>query len=292
MPPSRLAYLFTAFTILFWGGAASAFKTALVTLSPLALLWCATLISLLVIFLILISQHKLKLLLTLTPRQWRQLLLLGAINPFLYYVILFEAYDRLPGQVAMSLNYLWPLMLAILSVPILKQPLSLQSLVSILLSFCGALLIATQGQLDGWDKLNLPGVILALASTVIWAFYWLLSARINIAAEIKLFVGFLSGTLSATIYVFYQQQFPLINESFPWLAVIYVGLFEMGVTFFIWLKALQLADSAARIGNLIYLTPFLSLMLLSIFIHEPIHLTTLLGLSIIVGGILLQRKKS
>ena len=292
MQSKNLAYLYTLLTILFWGGAASAFKIALQAISPLALLSLATVISLTVIFCILLVQHKLRLLRALSSQQWRYLLLLGAINPFLYYVILFEAYDRLPGQVAMSLNYLWPVMLALLSVPILRHPLSRRGLIAIVLSFIGAALIATQGQLTDWSVLDHVGILLALGSTLVWSLYWLFSARMKVDAGVKLFVGFLSGSLLSLAYSWMQGALPNTDVKIPWMAVIYVGLFEMGVTFFIWLKALQLADSAASIGNMIYLTPFLSLLLLSVFVNESIHFTTLLGLAVIIAGILLQHKKN
>ena len=292
MQSKNLAYLYTLLTILFWGGAASAFKIALQAISPLALLSLATVISLTVIFCILLVQHKLRLLRALSSQQWRYLLLLGAINPFLYYVILFEAYDRLPGQVAMSLNYLWPVMLALLSVPILRHPLSRRGLIAIVLSFIGAALIATQGQLTDWSVLDHVGILLALGSTLVWSLYWLFSARMKVDVGVKLFVGFLSGSLLSLAYSWMQGALPNTDVKIPWMAVIYVGLFEMGVTFFIWLKALQLADSAASIGNMIYLTPFLSLLLLSVFVNESIHFTTLLGLAVIIAGILLQHKKN
>jgi drug/metabolite transporter (DMT)-like permease len=183
-------------------------------------------------------------------------------------------------------------MLALLSVPILKHPLSARSLFSILLSFMGAFIIATRGDLNGWNTLNLPGVLLALGSTVVWALYWLFSARMEVDAVIKLFVGFLSGSVMAILYAFTKCQLAPEVDQYPWLAVGYVGLFEMGITFFIWLKALQLADSAAKIGNMIYLTPFLSLLLLAFILDESIHNSTLLGLIVIITGILSQRYRS
>ncbi len=289
MTSQQQSILYTLMTILFWGGAATAFKTALQQLSPLALLWHAVLISLAIILLITFQNGTLKQVRLLSLTQWGYLLLLGSINPFLYYVILFEAYDRLPGQVAMSLNYLWPVMLAILSVPILHHRLGARGFFAILLSFTGSSLIATRGNPFAWASLDLTGIALALVSTLVWAVYWLLSARIRIDAEIKLLVGFISGSLLALGYAFLQYQTAIDYSNFPWLAVIYVGLFEMGITFFIWLKALQLADNAARIGNLIYLTPFLSLLLLALFLDESIHLSTLAGLLLIITGILFQR---
>ncbi|MCP4076566.1 MAG: DMT family transporter [Gammaproteobacteria bacterium] len=289
MLPVKKAYLYTLLTILFWGGAASAFKTALSHISPVSLLSISSVISFLLISVLLISRNKTRLLFKLPAKQWLYLLILGAINPFLYYIILFEAYHRLPGQVAMSLNYLWPVMLALLSVPILKHTLSKESLFSILLSFIGAIIIASEGDISAWGTLNSTGIILVLASTVVWASYWLLSTRLKTDTTLKLFIGFLSGSLLSVIYALLNDQLFIDLDKIPWLSVMYVGIFEMGITFFIWLSALQLASNAAKLANLIYLTPFVSLMLLALVLNESIYFSTVAGLIVIIAGILTQQ---
>ena len=62
----------------------------------------------------------------------------------------------------------------------------------------------------------------------------------------------------------------------------------MGLTFVLWLSALQLATTTARITNLVYLTPFLSLCFLRLVIGEPIHPATAIGLALIVTSLLFQ----
>ncbi len=289
MTNNHKVYLYTGLSICFWAGSATVFKIALTSLSPLMLLWSSSLISLVVMTLLLLWQRQLKLLRTLRMKEWAALLALGILNPFLYYIILFKAYDLLPGQVAMSLNYLWPVVLALLSVPVLGHKLKLRSLLAIGLSFTGALIIATRGEMVAIEGISGLGVLLALASTLVWALYWLLSARIQVAAIVKLFTGFLSGTVLTVLYGCFMLDEMLPATGVPWGALLYVGLFEMGITFFLWLKALQLAENAVQIGNLIYLTPFLSLLFLALFLQEPIHGSTLTGLLVIIGGILAQQ---
>ncbi len=289
MNTRRKVYLYTGGSIIFWAGSASAFKQALASLTPVMLLWSASLISLVVLALLLTAQKQISLLKSLKPGEWGGLLLLGVLNPFLYYIILFKAYALLPGQMAMSLNYLWPVVLALLSVPVLGHTLGWRNILAIGLSFTGALIIATRGEMLQLRGVSITGVVLALASTVVWAFYWLLSARIQVAAIVKLFVGFLSGGLLTLIYALFAPGSLLPPSGIPWLSMLYVGLFEMGLTFFLWLKALQMADNAARVGNLIYLTPFLSLFFLALLLDEPIYNSTLVGLLVIIAGILAQQ---
>ncbi len=286
----RWAILLAGLVVLFWATAATAFKLALRWVTPFELL----------VYSVATSVIALALILSLR-RGWRQLGniphaallragLLGALNPFLYYLVLFAAYARLPGQIAMSLNYAWPLVLALLAVPILHQPLSRRQGLAILVSFAGALIIVTGGSLAlvGLDTL---GVALALTSTLIWASFWLLSARDGIDPVLTLFLGFCVGLLLALIAspVFGGIALP---PPVAWPALVYVGLFEMGLSFVLWLTALRWGRSAARLAQLIYLAPFLSLLFLHLIIGEPIAPSTPVGLALIIGAILWQEGRA
>jgi drug/metabolite transporter (DMT)-like permease len=70
---------------------------------------------------------------------------------------------------------------------------------------------------------------------------------------------------------------------------VYVGLFEMGITFVLWLKALKLSRTTAQVSNLIYMSPFVSLVLIHFVVGERILLTTLIGLIFIITGIVIQQ---
>jgi drug/metabolite transporter (DMT)-like permease len=73
------------------------------------------------------------------------------------------------------------------------------------------------------------------------------------------------------------------------LGATYVGLFEMGFTFVLWLRALRLSSSTAKVSNLIFFSPFLSLVLIHFLVGEAIRASTLVGLVLIVAGNVLQQ---
>lgn len=287
MKNQRKAYIFTLLAVFFWGTAASAFKIALEYVTPYILLFYSTLVSTFALFVVLALQGKLAQLSSISPKQVGKAALLGFINPFFYYIVLFKAYSLLPGQIAMALNYGWPLALALLSVPILKQSLSRTQFVAIVISFIGAIIIATKGQLGGFEQISKLGLVLAFGSTIIWAVFWLLNARDGLEPLTKLFLGFCFGLIYSIIFS------PLsgglyIPQAKAFLPLVYIGCFEMGFTFALWMTALQLTTTAAKIGNLIYISPFLSLVFLRIVVGEEIHLATFFGLFLIVGSILVQ----
>jgi drug/metabolite transporter (DMT)-like permease len=73
------------------------------------------------------------------------------------------------------------------------------------------------------------------------------------------------------------------------IGAIYIGLFEMGITFVLWLKALQLSKTTAQVSNFIYLVPFISLIVIHFTVGENIYPSTIIGLMFIIAGILLQQ---
>jgi drug/metabolite transporter (DMT)-like permease len=75
------------------------------------------------------------------------------------------------------------------------------------------------------------------------------------------------------------------------VGAIYVGLFEMGITFVLWLSALKLSENTAKVGNLIFISPFLSLVFIRVFVGEEILMSTLLGLALIITGLIAQQIK-
>ncbi len=289
MQNNRKAYLFTALAILFWATAASAFKIALAQVSPFVLLFYSAFFSLLILGGVLVAQKKLRLL-KAGPSFWIHSALAGFLNPFLYYFILFQAYDRLPGQVAMALNYLWPIVLMLLAIPLLRQSVSSRQVLAILISFGGSLIIATKGQITVFSGLDGPGVALALGSTVIWALFWLINTRDKHDPVLKLFGGFVFGAFYSLLPMLITEGF-VVPQFMATAALLYIGAFEMGFTFVLWLSALKYAERAAQVGQLIYITPFLSLLFLWLIIDEAIYLSTVAGLVLIVGGIMLNQKK-
>ncbi len=285
MKKQTKAYLFTLLAVFFWSTAASAFKIAMQYVTPYVLLFYSTLISSIALLVILILQGKVSELVRISRKQVWKAALLGFINPFFYYIVLFKAYSLLPGQIAMSINYGWPLALTLFSVPILKQSLSRVQLSALVISFVGAIIIATKGQVGNFSELNKFGLCLAFGSTIIWALFWLFNARDGIEPLIKLFLGFCFGLFYSILFspMFGGLYLPEVKALLP---LVYIGFFEMSFTFVLWLTALQLSSTAARVGNLIYIAPFLSLVFLRLTIGEEIHPSTFIGLLLIVGSIL------
>jgi len=65
----------------------------------------------------------------------------------------------------------------------------------------------------------------------------------------------------------------------------WTGLAEMGLGFLFWQLALRKTRRAAFLGQLIFLAPFVSLLLIHHVLGETVHASSVLGLGIIVAGL-------
>lgn len=213
----------------------------------------------------------------------------GFLNPFLYYFILFKAYSLLPAQVAQPLNYVWPIVLVLLAALFPGQRLHWYDFAALLMSFVGVTFISSQGNINIFKGSNPLGVSLALASSIVWASFWIINIHDKNRDEVvKLFLSFAFATLLCIFPTIVSHGFYRMPAN-GILASVYIGTFEMGITFVLWLKALKYAASTARLSNFSYLVPFVALVFISIILHEKVIWTTILGLIVIIGAILFQQ---
>lgn len=282
----KKSYLYAILSVLCWSTVATAFKIALKSTGYIQLLFYSSFISCIVLFSIILYKKKYRLILVMNKKDLFFSLLTGILNPFLYYLILFKAYSILPAQEAMTLNYTWPVMLVLLSVPFLKQKLGFKSILAVLISFSGIILIATKGNLLNFTFSNLFGDLLALSSSLIWASYWLINVKNQSDSIIKLFLNFFSGSLLSFLYLIFNSTIYINIYDVP--PLIYIGIFEMSITFIFWLTALKYSISTDKTGQLIFISPFLSLCFIYFITGEKIHSATISGLLLIITGILIQ----
>ena len=281
------AYVYGLTTVLLWSTVATAFKLSLRHVDHFQLLLYACAVSILVLSIMLIVLGRWRLVLSYSGRQYGQSLALGVLNPFLYYLVLFKAYDLLPAQEAQPLNYTWALTLAFLSVPLLGQRIGARELVAGLVSYSGVVVISVRGDVSGLRFSDPVGVGLALGSTVIWALYWIYNTKDDRDPVAGLWLNFAFGFpfVLAACWLFSDLRVASLSGL---VGAAYVGIFEMGVTFVCWLMALRLATHTAQVSYLIFISPFLSLVFISLLVGETIRLATLAGLGLIVAGLVVQ----
>ncbi len=282
------AYLFAGIAIFFWSTVASAFKLSLEHLGPIQLVMYSTLFSILVLFIIVIYQGKIKLIKAFSSSDLIRCALLGLLNPCLYYIILFKGYDALPAQEAMVINFSWPVMMVILSIPILKQTIDIKSFLSIILCYIGVIAIATGGEFFSLSFTSPEGIFYMLLSTVIWSLFWLFNTKNKNDPLVSIFLIFFFSAPFILLVVYFTNSFatPSIEGL---MGSIYIGLFEMGISVVLWQSALKISTTVSRVASLVFITPFMSLVILYIVLGEKILASTFFGLILICAGLILQK---
>lgn len=291
MTDNNKACFYALTTALLWSTIATAFKIALQHLDPWQLVFWSVLTSTILLFSIVILRGQAGLMASQFRHSNRLYLLLGLLNPFLYHVALFGAYDLLPAQQAQALNYSWPMALTLLAVPLLNRKLSVPGLLCCLFAYVGVLIICTRGEFHNLNFSSPTGVLLALSSTIIWALYWIFNTRRAGDPVVGLLICFLCGLpwiMGAT--ALFSSFWPISPQGLA--AAAYVGLVEMGFAYILWLKALKMTNNTAMISNISYLSPFLSLIFIANILKESIYPATYAGLVMIIIAVLAQQRLS
>ena len=224
----------------------------------------------------------------LRPSVWKaspKILITGIFGIFGYHYFYFLAFRLAPAIETNLINYLWPLLIVLLSPLILPGTrLRAHHLLGGLMGLTGALLILSNGELH-LQANYLQGYLLAAGAALIWACYTLLTKRLQPFpnASVGAFC-LLSGLLAMSAYFIESGSF-----SFPtprpadWLMILLIGLGPMGLAFFTWDAAIKQGDPRI-IGALSYLTPLTSTAILVVFGDHSLGWISLLAMLLIVGG--------
>ena len=287
----RKAYLLALVAVLFWSTMSSAFKITLRYIAFDQLLLWASLAGAITLLIVNQSGKQAIKIRQLTLKNIGMSALMGFMNPFLYYIILFKAYELLEAQIAGTLNYFWPIILVLLSIPLLGQKIRWLSVIAIFISFFGLVVISTHGEWLSFKLAHPLGVALAVGSAFFWALYWILNLKDQREETGKIFLNLLFGFIYILVYLLVTKGIELPKTE-GIIGAVYIGVFEMSITFVVWLKALQYSSNTAKVSNLIYLSPFVALFFIRFAVGEKIYFATVVGLVFIIAGIVLQQMVS
>ena len=223
----------------------------------------------------------------LTP--WKipvRTLLIGVYGLFGYHFMLFLALQTAPAVEANLVNYLWPLLIVLLSPLFTKSlKLNLRYVLAVLSGFAGAVIAITYNS-SGLESSSIEiGYLFALAAAVIWATYSLATTKVASfpTASIGLF-ALVSGLLALGAHFVFEPA-AYISSS-DWVLLVLLGAGPLGGAFYLWDAALKIGDPR-RIGLLAFLTPLLSTVLLVLVSGDSLSWQLLVATALIVGGALL-----
>ena len=227
-------------------------------------------------------------------RDWRvplPTLALGIGGIFGYHALLFVAVRLAPPVEVNLLQYLWPLLIVVLTpVYLPRTHLSVHHVLGALAGLAGAGLVLSGGRFS-LEMAALPGYLLAVAAAFVWSSFSLLIKRVP-PFSTGAVGGFclLSGLLSLGFCWIDRQlgfsSIPLVVAPTDWLFLLLLGLGPMGAAFYTWDAAMKRGDPRV-IGALAYLTPLLSTLNLVVLGGRHLSNIAIAAMGLIVAGAIL-----
>ncbi len=182
----------------------------------------------------------------------------GVGGLFGYHALYFAALHWAPPVEANLLNYLWPLLIVLLSAPLLGLPLGARRLAGVALGFAGcALLVGGGARFPAGAWL---GFLCAIGCAVVWALYSVLAKRLH-AVPTEAVAGFCaaSAILAALAHALFEGW--VTPDARQWLALLLLGAGPVGLAFFLWDHGMKRGDPRL-LGTLAYAVPVASTALL------------------------------
>lgn len=281
-------YVLGLLTVLFWSTSATAFKITLQYFDVLQLLLYSIITAVVILGAYLKINNKLHAVLKLDLKEYVFYLILGFLNPFVYYWMAIKAYDLLPAQIVQPINYTWVITLSLLSIPLLKQTFSKMQILATLVCYSGVVVLSYRNDMAPGSEINYFGVFLAISCTIIWALYWIYNVRSKQDPIVAIFLNFLFSIPFIALACSIFSSFGTMTVK-GLCGALWIGCFEFGFAFITWITALRTAKNTNHVTNLIFLTPFISLIFIHTILGEHIHQQTYAGLVLIIIGILIQK---
>jgi len=288
MNKENLSLVLASAAILLWASVAAIAKIALQNINSVQLLFYVSLFSVSTLFLVVLFTKRTKQLKSLTSIDLvKHFIPVGTLGTFLYTAFYFAAIAKALAAEAMIISWLNPIFIILFSVLLLKEKLSLRIGVATLLCFSGAVVVITKGNILGFKLTNLYGDIFAFGSAISWALFSVLSKKRKFDSVVSMFLYSVFGFAFAMLSAFLTKNITFIQKN-EFIGAFYIGVLPTAIAFTMWIKSLEIGD-VHKIANLTYLTPFVSLIFISLLTNERIFLSQIVGLSIIVSGILFHK---
>jgi drug/metabolite transporter (DMT)-like permease len=207
----------------------------------------------------------------------------GVGGLFGYHALYFAALALAPAVEANLLNYLWPLLIVLLSGPILGLHLGPRRLAGVALGFLGCALLVGAGA--SFPAGAFWGFACAVGCAVVWAVYSVTSKRMA-AVPTEAVAGFCIATalLAGVTSVAFETL--VMPDARQWIAVLLLGAGPLGAAFFLWDAGMKRGDPRL-LGTLAYAVPVASTLLLVVAGEGALGWRVALAAMLVAGGGLL-----
>ncbi len=281
-------YIYAIISVLLWSTTATVSKLLLGSLDSMQILLLSSLFSFIFLLIINCINGSIKEIKKYKPKDYLIIFSLGLIGIFLYDLFFYLGINAMQASQAFIINYLWPIMTVLFACIILKEKFTLRKIIAIIISFIGVIIVSSNGNIINIDKSSVMGTVYCMLAAILYGLFSVLNKKQNYNKFTSMMLFYFCSFIISLIYVLVSKK-TFIPELSQLFGVLWIGIFTSAIAYTSWALALAKGDTA-RISNIAYLTPFISLIWTGIVLKEKISLYSVLGLIIIVLGILIQMK--
>ena len=283
----RKSYLYASITVLIWATLATVVKIILYDIPNFEALTISSVFAFVFLLIMNIVNGSFKELKHYRLKDYLMMSGLGFLGLFLYSALYYYGISALSSQEACILNYLWPLMIVVFACILLKEKLTARKLIAMGMSFAGivVLTVGTGGAASSGNRLW--GIVACVTAAVCYGLFSVLNKKHSLNQNITMMWIWLTVSVCSLVSgMIYEKWQPIVGIQ--WLGLGWLGVVVNAVAYLLWAIALKNAEDSAKVANLAYLVPFLSIVLSSVVLKEQITVNMVIAVVLIVGGILLQ----
>lgn len=206
------------------------------------------------------------------------------------WVLLFEAYKYTDVSIATLCYYLAPVFIVLLSPIVLKERLTLQKILGILLALSGMVLVS--GVVSGTQGGGFLGIAFGVGAAVLYATVVFINKRIkNVSAYDKTITQFGVSLLVVLPYTLLTESVSAdMFDARSIILILIVGVIHTGVAYVMYFSSLK--DVKAHTAAIFsYIDPILALILSFIILDERMGLAEIIGAILVLGGAFLSEIK-
>lgn len=281
-------YIYAIISVLLWSTTATVTKLLLGNLDSMQILLLGSLFAFMFLFIINCIKGNLKEVKNYKLKDFFKIIIIGTLGTFLYNLFLYLGINTLQASQAFIINYLWPIMTVIFACIILKEKITVRKIIAIIISFIGVIIVSSNGNLLNIEKSSIIGTIYCTLAAISYGLFSVLNKKQNYNKYTSMMLYYLTSFCISLIYCLCARK-TFVPETNQLLGLLWIGVFTSAIAFTSWALALEKGDTA-RISNIAYITPFISLVWTSIILKEELKVYSILGLIIIILGIFIQMK--
>lgn len=212
-------------------------------------------------------------------------LVASGIGVGLNWVLLFQAYRYTTIANATLSYYMSPVLLVLLAPIVLKEKLTAGKLVAVLTALGGLVLILSQ-QPEATDiqYQHLKGLGLGLTAAAFYASVVLMIKTMrNINGYELTLVQIIVAGLVLLPFILYRGELQVAAGDWPWILTL--GIIHTGVAYLLYFSGIK-EVAAQKVAVLSYIDPIAAIFFGTIFLHEALTLSLVLGGMLILGAAL------